>query len=73
MNLDKELISGLIYPDYDKDMSQYDKMRLLEAIRYKFSAQNQSVIDFIKNHLQLPKLLQRISQTPLKHGHFYYR
>lgn len=50
MNLDKELISGLIHPDYDKDMSQYDKMRLLESIRHKFSAQNQPVVDFIRNH-----------------------
>lgn len=50
MNLDKELISGLIHPDYDKDMSQYDKMRLLESIRHKFSTQNQPVVDFIRNH-----------------------
>lgn len=50
MNLDKELISGLVYPDYDKDMSQYDKMRLLEAIRHRFSSNNQPLIDFIKKH-----------------------
>lgn len=64
MNLDRELISGLVYPDYDKDMSQYDKMRLLEAIRHKFATMNQPVIDFIKTHydkfnkIPLPDTLQ---------------
>jgi replicative DNA helicase len=50
MNIDKELISGLVYPDYDKDMSQYDKMRLLESIRHQFGIQSKPTIEFIKTH-----------------------
>lgn len=52
MNLDRELLSGILFPDYDKDVSQLDKYRLVQAVRHEFAAANKPVFNFVERFFE---------------------